>query len=92
VLTSEDQILRQHILNLMTRFETNWERPESYVPHLGTLHDRLLELENDGLVNLGDTCCAITETGKPFLRNICMAFDARLAADGGEKQLFSRTI
>lgn len=91
-LTREDEILRRHILNLMTRFETSWAEPEQYVPFLDSLHERLAELEGDGLVDLMSSSCRITNEGRTFLRNICMGFDARLARDTSAKQLFSRTI
>jgi oxygen-independent coproporphyrinogen-3 oxidase len=33
----------------------------------------------------------VTEKGRGYLRNICMAFDARLARRIPDKALFSRT-
>ena len=36
--------------------------------------------------------CRVTEKGRAFLRNICMAFDARLARRMPDKALFSRTV
>jgi oxygen-independent coproporphyrinogen-3 oxidase len=90
-LSREDLILRRHILNLMTRFETSWDTPDLHVPFLDSVAARLAELENDRLVRLTDTSCEVTDEGRPFLRNICMAFDAHLALDVTAK-LFSRTI
>jgi oxygen-independent coproporphyrinogen-3 oxidase len=92
VLDEEDQILRRHILNLMTRFSTDWSQPESYTPHLETVTDRLRELESDGLLELTGRTCRVTEKGRPFLRNVCMAFDARLVRQAPATQLFSKTI
>lgn len=92
LLSEEDKILRRHILNLMTRFETSWESDELYVPYLGSVGARLEEPERDGLVKLSRNRCEITSAGKPYLRNICMAFDARLARKAPTTQLFSRTI
>jgi oxygen-independent coproporphyrinogen-3 oxidase len=92
-LDEEDQILRRHILNLMTRFETSWEGPELYVPYLDTVAEKLAEPRGDGLVRLSRNRCVVTDEGRPFLRNICMAFDARLASRApAATQLFSRTI
>jgi len=91
-LTREDRILRRHILNLMTHFETGWEKSESFVPYLETVDERLAELKADGLVNVTKRGCRITEAGRPFLRNICMAFDARMRRKQPTTQLFSRTI
>lgn len=91
-LTREDQVLRRHILNLMTRFETSWDTSQLYVPYLETVNERLEEMRRDGFVKLGERRCEITEEGKPFLRNICMAFDARLVRKVPTTQIFSRTI
>jgi len=92
VLTEEDLILRRHILNLMTRFSTSWSDPALQTGHLHSVPERLGELMRDGLVELSDTSCKVTEQGKAFLRNICMAFDARLVRQAPTTQLFSRTI
>ncbi|PYS92594.1 MAG: oxygen-independent coproporphyrinogen III oxidase [Acidobacteria bacterium] len=92
VLDREDLVLRRHILNLMTRFTTDWSAPELSVPYLDTVHERLTEMNSDGLVRLNEQACSITEAGRPFLRNICMAFDARLARKDAGLKLFSRTI
>jgi len=91
-LNREDVVLRRHILNLMTRFETSWDTPELHLPYVDSVAERLAEPTRDGLVRLTDQSCQVTESGKAFLRNICMAFDARLARDNSTSQLFSRTI
>jgi oxygen-independent coproporphyrinogen-3 oxidase len=92
VLDEEDLTLRRHILNLMTRFATDWSSDNDYVPHLDTIHNKLTEMSQDGLVRLHDSSCEITDAGKTFLRNVCMAFDARLARKDSGAKLFSRTI
>ncbi len=98
ILNAEDQILRQHILNLMTRFETSWENPDLYTHYLEKISSHLSELSGDALVTLKEKSCHITDSGRPFLRNICMAFDARLndsrlnAARLNATPLFSKTL
>jgi oxygen-independent coproporphyrinogen-3 oxidase len=92
VLDAEDLILRRHILRLMTRLATRWDDPADSTAHLGTIERRLAELKADGLVLLDAHGCRVTEKGRPFLRNICMAFDARLARRLPDKLLFSRTV
>ena len=77
LLNGEDQVLRRHILNLMTRLETRWPASED-TPFLEGLPARLAEFAGDGLVELEPRGCRVTEAGRGFLRNICMAFDARL--------------
>jgi len=92
VLNGEDQILRRHILRLMTRLETRWDAPGDYTDYLATVAQRLAEPAADHLIELGDGHCRVTEKGRAFLRNICMAFDARLSRRMPDKLLFSRTI
>lgn len=91
-LSNEDVILRRHVLNLMTRFKTSWDTPETYVPYLDSIAEKLEPLQRDELVKLTGKTCEVTGDGRPFLRNICMAFDACLARDNSPRQLFSRTI
>jgi oxygen-independent coproporphyrinogen-3 oxidase len=92
LLDAEDQVLRRHILRLMTQLATRWDQHQEDTPYLATIAERLAEPEADGLVQLTQHGCHITERGRPFLRNICMAFDARLARRLPEKLLFSRTV
>ena len=49
-------------------------------------------MENDGLVILNEYNIQITEKGKPFIRNICMAFDLRLQKKSSQIRLFSLSI
>jgi len=91
LLDAEDQILRRHILRLMTRLETRWDAPEDFTGYLDTARQRLAEPLADGLVQLDAASCRVTARGRAFLRNICMAFDARLQRRMPDKALFSRT-
>jgi oxygen-independent coproporphyrinogen-3 oxidase len=90
VLDAEDAVLRRHILRLMTQMRTRWVGAD-YTPYMDEVPGKLAEFAGDGLVELEPGGCAITERGRAFLRNICMAFDARLARKLPEKTLFSRT-
>lgn len=92
ILTVEDQILRRHILNLMTQRRTQWSASHLKTMHLETVRERLNEMEKDGLVKFFQDGCEITEAGRPFIRNICMAFDARLIERAPTTQVFSQTI
>ena len=49
-------------------------------------------MENDGLLIIDDNKIIVTEEGKPYVRNICMAFDLRLKRKAPETALFSMTI
>ena len=78
LLTDEDLVLRRHILNLMCKQETSWEDPKLYCDELDIARYRLEDMESDGMVVLLEHGVRVTDVGIPFLRNICMAFDARL--------------
>jgi oxygen-independent coproporphyrinogen-3 oxidase len=91
-LSRQDLVLRRHILNLMTRFETSWAASELQVPFLQSVAERLKELASDDLVRLSERNCEVTDAGRPFLRNICMAFDAHLSSGAAGQYPFSRTI
>ena len=54
--------------------------------------EKLHDLEADGLVELNAFNLKVTEAGKPFLRNICMAFDVRMARKQAETQIFSTAV
>jgi len=49
-------------------------------------------MENDGLVIIEKNGIKVTNAGKPFVRNICMAFDLRLKRKAPGTKLFSMTI
>lgn len=92
MLTKEDEIIRQHILNLMCHFKTNWDKDTLYFKELPEVLQNIKELEKDGLLIMGDKHIQVTEKGRPFVRNICMAFDLRLQRNKPETMLFSMTI
>ena len=92
ILTQEDEVIRKHILNLMCHFETDWSESQLYFEELPSVLNQLTETCTDGLIEIGNTTIKITEKGRPFVRNICMAFDLRLQRNKPETQLFSMTI
>jgi oxygen-independent coproporphyrinogen-3 oxidase len=92
LLDTEDLELRRLILDLMTRFHAEWGASGAKPNYLDSVPERLRELAADELVTLNGRGCEVTERGRAFIRNVCMAFDARLARKAPETQLFSRTI
>lgn len=92
ILSQEDQTVRRHILNLMCRFHTQWKTLEGHFPKLKEVLSRLHEMEKDGLLILGDQELRVTDKGKPYIRNICMAFDVHLYEKQPEQRLFSMTV
>lgn len=92
LLTGEDLVIRQHILNLMCRFETSWQHESQRFPQLPEILESLAEIRSDKLVEFTPDGMIVTEKGKPFVRNICMAFDLRLVRHAPESKLFSMTV
>jgi len=91
-LTDEDLIIRKHILNLMCRFSTQWYTNEGWFNELPNVLVNLKEIESDGLIEIYKSSINVTEKGKPFVRNVCMAFDIRLKRKAPETQLFSMVV
>ncbi|NUM51360.1 MAG: oxygen-independent coproporphyrinogen III oxidase [Flavobacteriales bacterium] len=92
LLNPEDLIVRKHILNLMCHFETSWANPNLQFAELTETLNRLKEIEADGLIEIFSDRIKVSEQGKPFVRNICMAFDLRLLRNKPKTQLFSMTV
>ena len=92
ILSKEDLILRRHILNLMCQFHTSWATPQLQFPETEAVKSRLVEMEKDGLIRIEPQAIEVTDAGKPFVRNICMAFDLRLQRNVPTTRIFSMTI
>lgn len=88
VLTDQDRQIRRHILDLMchqtTQFEEDLAEP---------VKARLAPLIADQLVEVrANREVTINESGRSFLRNVCMAFDERLWQQKPETAIFSSAI
>lgn len=92
LLSREDLLIRKHIHALMCKFETSWSREDTQCDAIMEGLERLQELEKDGLVNVWPKKVSVTPQGRPFIRNICMAFDARLWKQLPQTQIFSKAI
>ncbi len=92
LLTSEDLIIRKHILNLMCHFETSWDNESNYFPEIYDVLDSLYEMQLDGLLYIETNKLTVTDLGKAYIRNICMAFDLRLKRAAPQTELFSMTV
>lgn len=91
-LNKEDLILRNHILNIMCRLETSWLEPSMQHESVFASIERLLPLADDGLVIITPDSIKVTEAGKTFIRNICMAFDQKLHNKATSQVQFSKVI
>ena len=89
ILSNEDLEIRKTILNLTTSFRSDWPRLE-----LGHMHiiRKLIEPYQDGLIEIHPDGLEITPKGRPFLRNICMGFDERLAKNQPTNKIFSQAV
>ena len=92
LLSKEDLSIRQHILNIMCSFKTTWNNEESYIKSLAESLALLEEMQNDGLVDINEDGLSIPSNARPFIRNICMAFDKHLIHAKPQTKLFSMTI
>ncbi|GER60721.1 coproporphyrinogen-III oxidase [Patiriisocius marinus] len=92
ILNKEDLIVRKHILNLMCSLHTSWSNKELFLEEIPQIVAQLKEMEEDNLIEISDNGITILEKGRPFVRNVCMAFDLRLQRAKPETQLFSMTI
>jgi oxygen-independent coproporphyrinogen-3 oxidase len=92
ILNEEDEILRRHILNIMCRFETSWSAEDEKSVDFDMVLDNLSELEKDGLVALDNHQIKVTDKGRPFVRNISMAFDLKLQRKKPDTRIFSMTV
>ncbi len=90
--TKQDSIVRKHILNLMCHYETYWTAEE--LDNVGVNFDfELLEqMINDYLIEFNEFGIKILDKGKPFVRNVCMAIDARLSQRQLHNNMFSKTV
>lgn len=92
LLNVEDRVIRTHISNLMCRFTTDWSDEELQTDAWYEGLERISEFIQDGLLVQEPFKLTVTEKGKSVVRNICMAFDARLWRNLPSSQLFSSTV
>ncbi|MEL7124115.1 MAG: coproporphyrinogen III oxidase, partial [Bacteroidota bacterium] len=92
LLTEEDLVIRKHILNLMCQFTTDWSGNGLQCEALYAGLERMEEFEKDGLLVKEPFKLFVTDKGKPFIRNICMALDARYWRLKPSSSLFSQAV
>ncbi|WP_088323695.1 oxygen-independent coproporphyrinogen III oxidase [Polaribacter tangerinus] len=94
LLSEKDIVIRKHILNMMCHFATSWNTKELEIEEIDTHLALLEEMQIDGLVLVDKEAktLKIPEKARPYVRNICMAFDAHLLKNKPKTQLFSMTI
>ena len=80
--------LKLDIREFEDQFRVNFD--EQFSPQIAAMTDMVV----DGLVELRDGLLLITQKGRPFIRNICMVFDAYLDAPQttSDSVIYSATI
>lgn len=75
-LSPEDLLLKDFIHDIMCKEEANWSQSifDSLSPEAKY---EVIQIQKDGLIEVSPKGFFITEKGKPFVRHICMIFDAR---------------
>ncbi len=88
-LSTKDQKIRKHILNLMCHFETDWLADKENFSF--ELQHAFAGLEKDGLLKVFPHQVKVTERGKSFIRNISRVLDQRMSESEG-KTTFSQAV
>ncbi|TCP25199.1 oxygen-independent coproporphyrinogen-3 oxidase [Tenacibaculum skagerrakense] len=92
ILNEEDLVIRKHILNIMCHFQTDWKQENEMFTELPKSLNLLEEIAADKLIDIKNDSIQVRKEARPFIRNICMAFDMRLQRKQPETKLFSMTI
>lgn len=88
LLSDQDRRHREQILRLMTKFAVELEGDGQVEDTKTFLH----ELISDGLVSIEGRTLIMSPAGRPFLRNACMALDARLREKAPNARIFSTSV
>ena len=89
LLSDEDLKVRKAILDLMCQFSTDTSKLSQSIQMDA---DALSELKSDEIIQWKDKELQILKSGRPFVRNVCMAFDQYLIKAQKKQQLFSLTV
>ncbi|MBI1731996.1 MAG: oxygen-independent coproporphyrinogen III oxidase, partial [Gammaproteobacteria bacterium] len=96
-LSADDRLRRRVIMTLMCYFslrpseiEREWD--VTFWEYFAPERRRLETFAADGLVRVEDDLIEVLPRGRLLIRNICMAFDRRLAESAGGEAGFSRVV
>ncbi|MEX2234329.1 MAG: coproporphyrinogen III oxidase, partial [Cyclobacteriaceae bacterium] len=92
ILTEEDQEARKFILQIACQGKVTMEGLR-YLDD-SALKETLREMRREGILKINADGFEVTDSGRPFLRNICTAFDRRIILNDSTKDpaLFSKSI
>jgi oxygen-independent coproporphyrinogen-3 oxidase len=96
-LGPDDVIRRDVITRLMCNFHLDKRQIEhrhdiDFDAYFATELAALDEPAEHGFVTIDDDTIEVVGAGRLFIRNVCMIFDAYLAAKTGSRPMFSRTV
>jgi oxygen-independent coproporphyrinogen-3 oxidase len=91
ILSEEDLLVRKAILDLMCTYELDQSSIDAIMCS-EELKERLKEPMLDDLLEISEAGVSLKELGKPFIRNICLAFDKRYWRKKPESKIFSSSI
>jgi oxygen-independent coproporphyrinogen III oxidase len=89
IMNDEDLLLRKCILQISCNGALHQDLLQRAMTE--DIHEKLSEMEKEGLLYLDEDGLKVTTAGEPFVRNICSVFDASYSADSGERR-FSKAI
>ena len=89
-VTSDDRLRRHIIMTLISELKVDLRECNHLfgIDFTSTFRQELEQLrglEQDGLLSIDDGEIRVTRRGRPFLRNICMPFDAYLDSHQGDQ-------
>ncbi|RME19270.1 MAG: coproporphyrinogen III oxidase, partial [Deltaproteobacteria bacterium] len=96
LLSRDDEIRRELLLELFCNFRLDLDAlserfgidaPAYFAKEL----EQLGEMEKDGLVEIRPGLLVVTDTGRFFIRNVCMTFD-RYLEKNPQSRVYSKTI
>ncbi len=92
----DDEARRRIILDLMCRFRLDYADhggAEDFRTRYANALATLRPMQDDGLISFDDRGITVTSTGRLFVRNVAMPFDAYLERQRQQKApMFSRTV
>lgn len=89
-LTNRDLVVKRTILDVICQHKTVFHTTDEHIVEEAL--PRLKELESDGLLGVFENGILLSDTGKTFVRNVCLAFDHHMFARNPQTQMFSSSI
>ena len=94
VLTEEDELRREVIMDIMCLLKVDFKKFEQkysidFRKKFADALEKLGGMRGDGILEIESGSIKITELGRLFVRNVAMLFDGRM---GAEKSKYSKTL